>query len=88
MFKKNDSFFDEVQKETKVNPQELLQLASTVSKANLKDEGTIRKLIHRVASLANKPVSREKEDKIVEAILNNDMPADLSSLGKMFNSKK
>ncbi|WP_353626572.1 stage VI sporulation protein F [Bacillus sp. JCM 19041] len=48
----------------------------------------IARLIGRVAALANKPVTKEKEDQIVQAILSNNMPADLSSLTKMFNNKK
>ncbi len=88
MFKKNDSFFDQVQKNTKVRPDELLKLANSVSQSNLKDEATLRDLISRVAAMANKPVSKEKEDQIVSAILNNNMPTDLSSLTKMFNNKK
>ncbi|WP_353626573.1 stage VI sporulation protein F [Bacillus sp. JCM 19041] len=38
MFKKNESFFDQVQKSAKVRPDELLKLANSVSQANLKDE--------------------------------------------------
>ncbi|MBU3534859.1 stage VI sporulation protein F, partial [Alkalihalobacillus clausii] len=45
MFKKNDSFFDQVHKTTKVRPDELLKLANSVSQANLKDEATVRQLI-------------------------------------------
>ncbi|WP_078391181.1 stage VI sporulation protein F [Shouchella patagoniensis] len=88
MFKKNESFFDQVQKSAKVRPDELLKLANSVSQANLKDEATLRGLIGRVAALANKPVTKEKEDQIVQAILSNNMPADLSSLTKMFNNNK
>lgn len=88
MFKKNDSFFDQVHKTTKVRPDELLKLANSVSQANLKDEATVRQLIGKVAALANRPVSKQQEDQIVEAILNNKMPADMASLAKMFNNKK
>ncbi|WP_059103541.1 stage VI sporulation protein F [Shouchella shacheensis] len=87
MDKKSDSFFDQVQKTTKVRPDELLKLANSVSQSNLKDEATLRQLIGQVAALANKPVSKEKEDQIVQSIMNDDMPADLSSLSKMFNKK-
>ncbi|MBM7840145.1 hypothetical protein JOC54_003425 [Alkalihalobacillus xiaoxiensis] len=88
MFKKNNSFFDQVQQSAKVRPDELLKLANSVSQSNLKDEATLRELIGRVSALANKPVTKEKEDQIVHAILSNNMPTDLSSLTKMFNNKK
>ncbi|MBU3537034.1 stage VI sporulation protein F, partial [Alkalihalobacillus clausii] len=67
---------------------ELLKLANSVSQANLKDEATVRQLIGKVAALANRPVSKQQEDQIVEAILNNNMPTDMASLAKMFNNKK
>lgn len=88
MFKKNNSFFDQVQQSAKVRPDELLKLANSVSQSNLKDEATLRELIGRVSAMANKPVTKEKEDQIVHAILSNNMPTDLSSLTKMFNNKK
>ncbi|TSB46902.1 stage VI sporulation protein F [Alkalicoccobacillus porphyridii] len=83
--KKDPSFFDHIQKNTKVRPDELLKLANSVSKSNLKDEETVRRLIHQVAQLAGKPVSKEKEDQLVQAIIKNNVPADFASLSKMFN---
>lgn len=85
--KKDDSFMDRVHQKTNVNPNELLNLANSVSEANFKDEETVRKLIHQVAALANKRVSKEKEDQLVHAIVNNNMPKDLTSLANMFNKK-
>ncbi|MCM3713606.1 stage VI sporulation protein F [Halalkalibacter oceani] len=88
MFQKNDpSIMDQIQKKTSVKPDELLKLANSVSQANLQDEATVRQLIAQVAKLANKPVSKEKEDQIVNAIINNNMPTDFASLAKMFNKK-
>lgn len=87
MVGKNDSFMDQIQKKTSVKPDELLKLANSVSSANLQDEKTVRQLIAQVAKLANKEVSKEKEDQIVNAIVKNNMPADFASLAKMFNKK-
>ncbi len=78
---------DEVQKKTSVRPEELFKLANSVSQANLQDEATLRQLIKQVAQLANRPVSKEKEDQIVHAIINNNAPKDFASLAKMFNKK-
>lgn len=86
MFGNND-FMDQLQKKTSVRPDELLKLANSVSNANLQDEATVRQLIKDVAKLANKEVTKEKEDQIVQAIVNNDMPMDFASLAKMFNKK-
>ncbi|WP_332630085.1 stage VI sporulation protein F [Halalkalibacter flavus] len=88
MFQNNDSsFMDQIQKKTNVRPDELLKLANSVSSTNLKDEAAVRQLIAQVAKLANKPVSKEKEDQIVKAITTNNMPMDFASLAKMFNKK-
>lgn len=87
MDRKKDSFMDQVEKKTNVRPDELFKLANSVSQANLKDEATVRQLVKQVAQLANKPVSKEKEDQIVHAIINNNAPKDFSSLAKMFNKK-
>ncbi|MFA9455546.1 stage VI sporulation protein F [Halalkalibacter sp. AB-rgal2] len=78
---------DQIQKKTSVKPDEIMKLANSVSQANLQDEKTVRQLVAQVAKLANKEVSKEKEDQIVNAIVNNNMPADFSSLAKMFNKK-
>lgn len=88
MQNKNGSFMDNIQKKTNVKPDELFKLANSVSQANLKDEATLRKLISQVSKMANTPVTKEKEDQIVQAILQNNMPSDFASLAKMFNSKK
>lgn len=88
MFQKNDpSFMDQLQKKTSVRPDELMKLANSVSQANLQDEKTVRQLISQVSKLANTPVSKEKEDQIVQAIVKNNMPTDFASLAKMFNKK-
>jgi hypothetical protein len=48
---------------------------------NLKDESTLREVIYTLSSITNKPVSKEKEDKIINTILQNKVP---SSIDKMF----
>ncbi len=83
----NNNFFDNLEKKTNVNQQDIFNLANSVSNANLKDEQTVRNLIHQVAKLANKPVPKEKEDLLVKAILNNNIPLDFTAIAKMFGKK-
>lgn len=83
MFGKNP-FFDNLEKKTNVKANDLMNLANSVSNANFKDEKTVRTLISQVSKLANVPVSKEKEDQIVQAIVQNNMPTDFASLAKMF----
>ncbi|MDG4656088.1 stage VI sporulation protein F [Ectobacillus antri] len=80
----SNNFFDNVEKQTKVNKEDIFKLASSVQNANLKDEQVLRQLIHQVAAMAGRQVPKEKEDQIVKAIISNNLPADLSTLGNMF----
>ncbi len=83
----NNPFFDNIEKRTNVKQEDLFKLANSVNGANLKDENTIRQLIAQVSTLAGVPVSKEKEDEIVRAIVNNNVPLDFASLSKMFTKK-
>ena len=47
----------------------------------MKDEKTIREIIEELSTLTNKKVSKEKEDKIVQAIINDKVP---KNIDKMF----
>lgn len=79
--------FNNVEKKTGVNKNELFGLVDSLKGANLKDEKTVRGLIRQVGRMANKPVSKEVEDKLVHSIMSNNIPIDLAALNKMFNSK-
>jgi len=80
----SNNFFDNIEKQTKVNKDDIFKLAASVQNANLKDENVLRQLIQQVSLLAGRPVSKEKEEQIVKAIVNNNIPADLSSLSNLF----
>ncbi|OZM58667.1 sporulation protein [Lottiidibacillus patelloidae] len=83
----DNPFFNNIEKKTGVNMGEVLKLAQSLQSANFKDEKTVRDVIQKVSKIANKPVSKEKEEQIVQAILKNNMPLDLASLTKMFDKK-
>jgi len=80
----DNNLFNNIEKESKVNKEDIFKLASSVQNSNLRDEKVLRQLIHQVAIMAGREVSKEKEDQIINAIINNNMPADFSSLSKMF----
>jgi hypothetical protein len=83
-----DDVFDEIEKKSNVSRDNIFNLADSVKHADFNDKATIRQLIAQVSQMTNVPVSKEKEEKIVEAVMNNDIPLDLSSLAKMFNQPK
>ncbi|GAK02406.1 hypothetical protein JCM19037_637 [Geomicrobium sp. JCM 19037] len=67
-----------------MNQNDVYNMANSVSGANLQDEATVRQLIHDVSKMAGVPVSKEKEDQLVRAITNNDIPLDFNSLSQLF----
>lgn len=76
--------FDKLQQNSNINPDDVYKVANSVKHANLSDEKTVRRLVHQLARLANKPISKEKEDKIVQSIVKNKMPMDMQSLNQIF----
>ena len=47
---------------------------------NLKDEGTLREVIHELSKMTGKEVSKEKEDKIIKAVVEDKVPKDIDKL--------
>ena len=78
MFK--DSLFNNIEKKTSVKKDTILSLASKLQK-NIKDEKTIREIINELGNITGKTVSKEKEDKIINAILKDNVP---KNVDKMF----
>lgn len=83
----NHPLFNEIEKRTNVKKDDIFNLANSVANANFKDENTVRQLVGDVSKLAGVPVSKQKEDQIVKAIVNNQVPLNFSALTKMFNQK-
>ena len=78
MFK--DSIFNKIEKKTNINKETILNLANKLQQNNIKDEKTIREVIHDISNLTGKDVSKEKEDKIVNTILNDQVPKDVDKM--------
>ncbi|GAA0325439.1 sporulation-specific transcription regulator SopVIF [Bacillus carboniphilus] len=83
-----DSFFKNIEKKTGVNMKDILELANSLQNANFKDEKTVRGVIKRVSQIANKPVSKDMEDKIVESIVKDGKSLDFNTISNMINKKK
>jgi len=78
MFNFSDSFFNKIEKKTNVNKQTILDLASKLQQSDLKNESTLREIIQELGVMTGKEVSKEKEDKIVSAVVNDQVPKDLN----------
>ena len=76
-----DNFFKKVENKTSVNKNTILDLAKKLQNTDMKDEKTIREVIHNIKDITGKEVSKEKEDKIVNAIIKDQVP---KNIDKMF----
>ncbi len=79
MFKEN--LFKKIENKTSINKETILTLADKIKKNNLKDENTLREVIQDLSNLTGKEVTKEKEDKIISAIMNDKIP---KNIDKMF----
>jgi len=76
-----DNFFKKVENKTNINKNTIMDLANKLQNNNMKDEKTIREVIRNISDLTGKEVSKEKEEKIVNAILKDKVP---NNVEKMF----
>ncbi|MCA0970338.1 stage VI sporulation protein F [Halobacillus litoralis] len=76
------SIFDHLKKKGNIDADEVFKVANSVQSADFTDEKTVRKLIRQLSNVAGKPVSKQKEDKIVEAVTKQNMPLDMNTLGR------
>lgn len=72
-----NNIFDKVEQKTRVKKEDILSLARSLQNKNLKDEEELRKIIKDVAALAGKEVSKEREAKIIDAIIKDKIPKNL-----------
>jgi cell shape-determining protein MreC len=77
----SDSFFNKIEKKTNVDKNTILELAKELQENDLKNENTLRNVIQKLSKMTGKEVSKEKEDKIVSAVINDKVP---KNVDKMF----
>lgn len=76
----SDSFFNRIEKKTNVGKQTILDLAAKLQKSDLKNEQTLREVIKELGQMTGKEVSKEKEDKIIDAVVNDKVPKDIDKM--------
>lgn len=76
----SDNFFKKIEGKTNVSKESILELANKIQKEDLKDEDTLREVIKQVGLMAGKEVSKDKENKIIEAVINDKIPKDIDKL--------
>ncbi|MBQ3475556.1 MAG: stage VI sporulation protein F [Bacilli bacterium] len=78
--KLTDSFFNKVEKKTNVNKTSIMSLAKKLQGDNMKNEDTLREVIKELSEMTGKEVSKEQEDKIVNAVVNDKIPDNLDKM--------
>ncbi len=73
----SDNFFKKVEKKTKVNKETILELANKLQNGNMKDESTLKEVITTLSEMTGRPVSKEQEEKIINAVMNDKVPNDI-----------
>ena len=76
-----DNFFKKVEKKTNINKETILSLADKLQKSDMKDENTLREVIKDISVMTGKEVSKEKEQRIIDAIKKDNIP---KNIGNMF----
>ena len=75
-----DSFFKRVEKKTNIDKATIMSLAKKIQDGNMKDEQTIRDVVSEISAMTGREVSKEKEDKIVNTIINDNVPEDIDKM--------
>ena len=78
MFK--DNLFNRIEKQTNIKKETILDLAKKLQNNNMKDEKTIKEIIQELSKMTGKEVSEEKEKKIIEAIMKDNVPKDIDKM--------
>ncbi len=78
----SDNFFKKVEKKTNVNKDTILELASKLQNGNMKDEKTLKEVIGTLSEMTGRKVSKEQEDKIINAVINDKVP---NNIDKFYN---
>ncbi len=73
----NDNFLNRIEEKTKVSKDTIIDLARKLQEGNFKNENTLREIIHELSDITGKEVSEEKENKIINMIVNDKVPQNL-----------
>lgn len=73
----SESLFKKIEDKTNINKDTILSLAKKLQNENMKNEEALRDVIKSLSNITGKEVSKEKEEKIINAILSDNVPDDL-----------
>ncbi len=63
-----------------INKADIFKLVDDVRRMDLNDENSLRNIIKRASDIANKDISKEKEDDLVNRIKQDGLPSNIMDL--------
>lgn len=75
-----DSFFKKVENKTNVDKDTILSLAKDLQNSNMKDKNVLNNLVDNISKITGKEISNEKKEKIVNTILNDNVPKNIDKM--------
>ena len=72
-----DKFFKKVENKTNVDKDTILSLAGKLENGNMKNEDTLKEIIGTLSAITGKEVSEEKQKKIIDTIMNDNVPTNI-----------
>ena len=73
----NDNIFKRIEEKTNVDRETIINLARKLQNGNYKNEQTLKEIIHELSDVTGIEVSNEKEEKIINTIINDRVPKDI-----------
>ena len=67
----SDSFFKKIENKTNVIKDTILSLAKKLQVGDMKNEDTLREVIHDISKITGREVTKEKEQKIIDTVIAN-----------------
>jgi hypothetical protein len=80
MFNFSDNLFNKIEKKTNVGKDTILSLANKLQQSDLKDEKTLREVIQELSNITGKNIDKEKEDKIINTVKNDNVPKNIDQM--------
>lgn len=76
----SDSFFKKVEKKTNVDKDTIIKLANKLQNGNMKNEKTLKEVIGTLSQMTGRTVSKEQEEKIINAVVNDKVPNNIDKM--------
>lgn len=76
----SDNFFRRVEKKTNVDKGTIIDLAKKLQETDLKNENTLREIIQTLGNMTGREISKERENKIIKTVVNDEVPKNIDKM--------